>query len=96
MVNEEISNNKENISLLFTIPLNINLTEKLIENLYESQRSWNAVNEKFEAFKVQREISLKQKETSNDSIHKDYLQDRLTSSKKVKPFSLDSLLDFEV
>jgi hypothetical protein len=40
----------------------LNFTEKLVENLYESQNSWNLVNEKFEAFKTQYEFTLKQRE----------------------------------
>ena len=62
MMNEEMQSNKQNVSLTINTPLNLNFTEKLLENLYESQNSWNLVNEKFEAFKVQYEIMQSRRE----------------------------------
>jgi hypothetical protein len=64
--------------------LNLNFTEKLVENLYESQNSWNLVNEKFEAFKMQYEIMLNKRE---DGLEVDH---------GIRPFELDDSLSDDV
>ncbi len=44
ILKEETIAKIKNVSLTFYTPLNINLTEKLFENLYESNQSWSLVN----------------------------------------------------
>ena len=39
--------------------MNLNFTEKLVENLYESQKYWQIVSERFEVFKQGQEAMLK-------------------------------------
>lgn len=39
--------------------MNLNFTEKLVENLYESQKYWQIVSERFEVFKQDQEAMLK-------------------------------------
>jgi hypothetical protein len=86
MMNEEIQANKQNISLSINTPFNLNFTEKLIENLYESSNSWKLVSDKFESFKLQYNLMLKKKEdemrpfTLDDSFCKS--QDEETSDQE--------------
>lgn len=53
MVNQEVFAQKQNIQLTFTTPLNVNFTEQLVQNLYESQMSWQQVSENFESFMLE-------------------------------------------
>lgn len=50
MVNEEISAQNKNLQCNINTPLNINFTEKLVENLHESQNSWRIVENNFKDF----------------------------------------------
>lgn len=50
------------MQLTFNSPLNLNFTEKLVENLYESQKYWQIVNERFEVFKQDQESLQKNRD----------------------------------
>ena len=50
------------MQLTFNSPLNLNFTEKLVENLYESQKYWQIVNERFEVFKQDQESLQKSRD----------------------------------
>jgi hypothetical protein len=50
MATQEILAKKQNIQLSINTPLNINFTEKLVQNLYESNLSWSQISSKFDDF----------------------------------------------
>ena len=75
MMNEEIQTNKQNISLGINTPFNLNFTEKLIENLYESQKSWTLVNDKFEAFKLQYSLMADRKQMRPFDLEESFCKD---------------------
>ena len=75
MMNEDIQTNKQNISLGINTPFNLNFTEKLIENLYESQKSWTLVNDKFEAFKLQYSLMADRKQMRPFDLEESFCKD---------------------
>lgn len=50
MVNQEILARKQNIQFMINSPLNINVTEKLIQNIHESSESFGSISSKFDEF----------------------------------------------
>ena len=50
MTSTEVESNKQNLSVTVATPFNINLTEKLVQNLYESNKSWQIVSANFELY----------------------------------------------
>ena len=50
ITNKETKTQEQSLKVNFNSPLNINITEKLIENLYESNRSWNICQEDYKLF----------------------------------------------
>ena len=49
-VNQDREFQKESIQLQVNSPLNVNLTEKLVENVYESHKSWAIVYEDYQTY----------------------------------------------
>ena len=65
MINQEVFAQKQNIQLTFTTPVNVNFTEQLVQNLYESQMSWQQVSENFESLMLEQEAIRKKFEELN-------------------------------
>lgn len=49
-VNQDREFQKESMQLQINSPLNVNLTEKLVENVYESHKSWAIVYEDYQTY----------------------------------------------
>ena len=76
MIKKELEVGKHNTALSILTPLNLNFTEKLVQNLYESNRSWQVVSGNFEAFMADQEALQKSIEESGPALYNKKLLQR--------------------
>lgn len=69
MMNQEILAKKQNLQFAITTPLNINITEKLLQNIYESNHAWIQVSSQFDDFMQEFEQATKALAANNPFKH---------------------------